>query len=146
MTLIRNKLEQLFQHYLIAFEQQNLTKAQQCYQLPCTLHTPDQVVLVANNADFEKAFLAIFSLLNQANVKRFTALSASFSELDNNIVLACVDWQFLDENNEVFTDFCAFYHLSFSKGQWRIFNVVSQELSQSVSLANPFKILNNITE
>ena len=139
-------IEQLFQGYLKAFQQQNIAATQQCYQLPCTMHTPDKVVLIDNDNIFEREFLDIFTILSHAEIKRFVALKASFSSLSENLILACVDWQFIGPKDEVFTDFCAFYHLALSEGQWRIFNVVSQELSQSVDLNIAFDITDNITK
>ena len=139
-------IEQLFQGYVKAFQQQNIAATQACYQLPCTLHTPDKVVLIESDKVFEREFLDIFTVLSHADIKRFVALKASFSELSEHLLLVCVDWQFIGPKNEVFTDFSAFYHLALSNGQWRIFNVVSQELSQSVDLNIAFDITYNITE
>jgi hypothetical protein len=148
--MYQKAIEQLFQRYIMAFHQQNMTATQQCYQLPCTLHTPDKVVFIDSDKVFEREFLDIFTVLSHAKINRFIALKASFSELSENLILACVDWQFIGHKDEVFTDFSAFYHLALSEGQWRIFNVVSQELSQSVNLNTAFNIgitpLNNITE
>ena len=143
MTFIQNDIEQLFQRYLTAFHQQNMVAIQQCYHLPCTLHTPDKVVLIDSDKVFEQEFLAIFTVLNHAEVSRFEAIKSTFSTLSENLILACVDWQFIGPNDEVFTDFSAFYHLAFSEGHWRIFNVASQELSQSVDLDSTFNIANN---
>jgi hypothetical protein len=56
------------------------------------------------------------------------------------LILACVDWQFIGSKGEVFTDFSAFYHIAFNDGQWKVFNVVSQELNQSVQLNTPYNI------
>ena len=133
-------IEELFQHYIVAFQQQNMSAIQQCYQLPCTLHTPDKVVLITNDKAFEKEFLDIFTILSHAKISQFLPLKSSFSKLKDDVILACVDWQFIGPNEEVFTDFSAFYHLVLTKGQWHIFNVVSQELSQSIDLETPFKI------
>jgi hypothetical protein len=144
MPLMNKKnIERLFQRYLVAFHQQNMVDMQLCYQLPCMLHTPDKVVLIASDRVFEEEFSAIFSVLRDAKIKRFVALKACFSKLNENLILACVDWQFIGPNDEVFTDFSAFYHLTLSEGQWKIFNVVSQELSQSIDLDIPFDISYN---
>lgn len=139
-------IEQLFQRYLKAFHQQNMADTQQCYQLPCTLHTPDKVVLIEDASAFEREFLDIFTVLSHAKITQFDALRASFSELSENLLLACVDWQFIGDNGEIFTDFSAFYHIAFNNGQWKIFNVVSQELSQSVQLNTPLNISYKINE
>ena len=138
----KSAIELLFQRNLKAFQQQNMADIRTCYQLPCTLHTPDKVVLIDSDKVFEREFLDIFTVLSHADVKRFNVLKASFSELSENVMLACVDWQLIAANEEVFTDFSAFYHLVLCDGQWRICNVVSQELSQSVDLNSPFNISN----
>ncbi len=137
-------IEQLFQRYVAAFHQQNMADIQRCYQLPCTLHTPDRVVLIDSAKAFAGEFIDIFTVLNHANIVRFIALKASFSHLNDKLILACVDWQFIDANEQVFTDFSAFYHLAMEDGQWRIFNVVSQELSRSIELNTPLNIFYNI--
>ena len=143
-------IEKLFQRYLEAFHQQNMADTRKCYQLPCTLHTPDKVVLIENDKVFEQEFLDIFTVLSHAKIARFVALKASFSVLSDNLMLACIDWQFIDSDDTVFTDFSAFYHLALNDGQWQIFNVVSQELSQSIILDNAFEIIDtpliNITQ
>ncbi|MFT6918747.1 MAG: hypothetical protein ACJA2G_001367 [Cognaticolwellia sp.] len=139
----KSAIEQFFQRYLTAFHQQNMSDMQQCYQLPCTLHTPDKVVLIASDKVFEQEFLDIFTVLSHAEIKRFVALKSSFSQLSETLILACVDWQFIGPKAEVFTDFSACYHLALSEGQWRIFNVVSQDLSQSIDLKHAFNIFYN---
>jgi hypothetical protein len=139
----KSAIEQFFQRYLMAFHQQNMSDMQQCYRLPCTLHTPDKVVLIASDKVFEQEFLDIFTVLSHAEIKRFIALKASFSQLSETLILACVDWQFIGPEAKVFTDFSAFYHLALSEGQWRIFNVVSQDLSQSVDLKHAFNVFYN---
>ncbi|ASP47286.1 hypothetical protein [Cognaticolwellia beringensis] len=144
--MYKTVIEQLFQRYIKAFHQKNMADTQTCYQLPCTLHTPDRVVLIESDTVFKREFIDIFTVLSHAEIKRFVALKASFSVLSENLVLACIDWQFIGPKDEVFTDFSAFYHLALSDGQWRIFNVVSQELSQSVALDTAFDIAYNTAD
>lgn len=127
-------IELLFKQYITAFEQQDIAATQQCYQLPCTLHTPDKAMLIANADEFTKEFTAIFTQLSHADIKSFKALSASATKVNHALVIVCVDWQFITSVGDVFTDFSAFYHLSLIENQWRIINVVSQELSQSIAL------------
>ena len=139
--MYKRAIEQLFQRYLTAFHQQNMLDMRSCYQLPCILHTPDKVELMADNNSFEQAFLDIFTVLSHAQIKRFIALKASFSVLSEHLLIACVDWQFIDAKGDVFTDFSAFYHIALNDEQWQIFNVVSQELSQSITLNDTFDII-----
>ena len=144
--MTKQDIEQLFTQYINAFQARNIASTKACYQLPCTLHTPDKIVLIENDIDFEREFLDIFTVLNHAEITRFIPLKASFSELNEKIILACVDWQFLDANEQVFTDFTACYHIALSGEDWKIFNVVSQELSQSLLLSTSFNISNKINE
>lgn len=136
-------IESLFHQYIAAFKQQNIAKILACYQLPCTLHTPDKAVLIRDEGDFEREFTDIFAVLSHANIKTFNSAKASFSEIHSDLILACIDWQFFTQDGELFTDFSAFYHIALIKKQWKIVNVVSQELSQSVQLSTPIDISNN---
>ncbi|SEL83948.1 hypothetical protein SAMN05216262_12524 [Colwellia chukchiensis] len=140
------KIEQFFQAYLVAFEQRDIAMAQRCYHMPVTLHTPDKTVLINNSEAFKHEFTDIFTVLKQAEISHFSTLKASFSQLSKHLVLACVDWQFIGPSDEVFTEFSAFYNLTLSDGQWKIFTVVSQELSQSQDLAIAFNIVNNSSD
>lgn len=136
-------IEALFEQYVTAFEQQDIAKTLSCYQLPCTLHTPDKAVLICDVDDFEREFSDIFDVLSQAGIKTFNSAKASFSEVNSDLILACIDWQFFTQDGQLFTDFSAFYHIALVDKQWKIVNVVSQELSQSVALSTPFDISNN---
>lgn len=139
MTL-KKAIESLFQQYVQAFSEQDIESVSNCYQLPCTMHTPDRVVLINDQQSFTTEFNGIFSQLTQADIYAFKALQASFSQVTENLCLVAIDWQFIDKTGQVFTDFSAFYHIAFIEQQWRIINVVSQELSQSKCLATVIKI------
>ena len=144
--MTKKEIEQLFTHYIHAFQLRNIESIKMCYQLPCTLHTPDKIVLIENDIDFEGEFLDIFAVLNHAQITRFMPLKASFSVLSEQLVLACVDWQFIGENEQVFTDFTACYHIALNSEDWKIFNVVSQDLSQSLTLETAFNISDKTNE
>jgi hypothetical protein len=142
-------IEQLFRHYIKAFQAYDIASARACYHVPCTLHTPDNVVHIADEQGFIREFEDIFAMLQHANICDFKVLSASYTRVSDTIILACVDWQFLNQQEksqkpEVFTDFSAFYHIGLFNGQRKIFNVVSQELSQSTKLNTIF--LDKITQ
>tara|TARA_R110000782_G_scaffold2311_1_gene9017 strand:- start:5 stop:259 length:255 start_codon:yes stop_codon:yes gene_type:complete len=79
-------IEQLFQRYLKAFHQQNMVDIRKCYQLPCTLHTPDQVVLIDNESIFEREFLDIFTVLSHAKITRFVAFAYSHASRSPNTI------------------------------------------------------------
>ncbi|MDG1752839.1 MAG: hypothetical protein P8I03_14460 [Thalassotalea sp.] len=131
-------LVNLFLRYTAAFKCYDLSTVKQCYQLPCTLHTPDKVVYLASEIDLEKEFIQIFTVLQNAKISDIKITKATFNVSVNGAIDMCIDWAFIDENNKVFTDFCAFYHLVEIEEQFKIISVVSHELSNSVEL--PFNV------
>jgi len=137
------QIETLFDHYLAAFSAYDLDAVVACYHIPCTLHTPDKIVLINSIDDCRQELNDIFTQLKQANTAKIIARKASYMSINDELVLACVDWDFIDEQGQVFADFCAFYHLSIpnsTKQEIAIVNVVSHELSNSLSLSNVFSI------
>lgn len=137
------QIETLFDHYLTAFRSYDLDGVVACHHLPCTLHTPDKIVLVNSIDDCRQEFNDIFTQLKQANTAKIVAQKASYMSINKDLVLACVEWDFIDEQGQVFSDFCAYYHVSVLNGANQtlaIVNVVSHELSNSLSLANVFSI------
>mgnify|MGYP005985317867 CR=1 FL=1 len=137
------QIENLFNHYLAAFSAYDLEGVVACYHIPCTLHTPDKIALVNSIEDCRQEFSDIFTQLKQANTAKIVARSASYMSINDDLLLACVDWDFIDDQGEVFADFCAYYHISAlnsTEQELAIINVVSHELVNSLSLANTFSI------
>jgi len=126
-----DKLEQLFHTYLHAFINYDISAVSECYQDVCSLTTPDKMLVIETKGEFEQEFQMIFTQLRQAGMTDVKALNASCISVGNNIVLACVDWAFYDNDKNVFADFSAFYHLEYQQGCYKIFSVNSQDLSQS---------------
>lgn len=137
------QIEALFDNYLAAFSAYDLDAVVACYHIPCTLHTPDKIVLVNSIDDCRQELNDIFTQLKQANTAKIIAQKASYMSISDDLLLACVDWDFIDEQGQVFADFCAYYHISIlnsTKHRLAIVNVVSHELANSLSLANVFSI------
>ncbi len=111
-----------------------------CYLLPCTLSTPDKVVLLNDEMSFKNEFLQIFSLLKSENISAFKVSNASFDEIAENLVVAAIDWQFLDQANNLFTEFTAIYHLTKVAKNFKIINIISQDISQSIELSQSLSI------
>lgn len=147
--MLKQKLEALFGHYLAAFENYDLNKVCACYHLPCTLNTPDKVIVVNDIEQCREEFKEIFAQLQQANTDKIVAQKASYKQLNENLILACIDWDFIDNKAQVFADFSAFYHISVSYTdsaeetiqELKIINVVSHELSNSISLPHSFSVV-----
>ncbi|MFT5758604.1 MAG: hypothetical protein ACI9LM_003350 [Alteromonadaceae bacterium] len=132
--MINQQLENLFQKYISAFKRYDLAAVQQYYQLPCTLHTPDKIAYLENDTHFKQEFDDVFTVLGHANTQNIIATKASYNLSVGDALDVCIDWAFVDDKNEVFSDFCAFYHLVKVEQQYKIINVVSHDLSNSVTL------------
>ncbi|WP_281558675.1 hypothetical protein [Thalassomonas sp. RHCl1] len=134
------KLQTFFQTYRKGFLAYDVQAIEKCYQWPCTLNTPDKCVYIENLDDLAREFDEIFLQLKQADTQDIQALKASFTPLSENLLLACVDWQFINSSSEVFTDFSAIYHLMISGGEIKIINVISHDISNSLALSQPILI------
>jgi len=141
--VITQQLKCLFERYISAFSAYELDAVIACYQLPCTLHTPDKVVLLNNIDECKQEFGDIFAQLKQAKTAKIIARKASYISISGDLLLVCVNWDFIDEQENVFADFCAYYHirvLNNTEQPLAIVNVVSHELVNSIPLANEFTI------
>jgi hypothetical protein len=140
--MINQQLDNLFQEYISAFKQYDLSAVQNCYQLPCTLHTPDKIAYLADNRSFKQEFDDIFTVLQHAKTENIIATKSTYNIGVGETIDVCIDWAFIDDKKEVFADFCAFYHLIKIGEQYKINSVVSHDLSNSVTLAFELDITN----
>jgi hypothetical protein len=131
----------LFKDYISAFEKYDLTAARTCYHLPCTLHTPDKIAYLSDRESFDKEFEEIFIVLKHAKTKKIIPTAASYNNSANSSVDICVDWAFIDDNDEVFADFTAFFHVIKIAEQFKIVSVVSHDLTNSIELALPLTLI-----
>lgn len=135
------KIANLFKGYLSAFKTYDLDKVAACYHLPCTLNTPDKVVLLKNDEDCQQEFSDIITQLQQAKTSDIVARKASYSLVTENLFVVSIDWEFIDGQGEIFADFCAVYHLTVIYNTLKIISVVSHDLSNSLSLDYPFVLI-----
>ncbi len=131
------KLQELFKRYQDAFIHYNIDEVSSCYHLPCTLNTPDKVILLSSPSDCLQEFGTIFTQLKEAKTSGIIAKKSSFEQVSKQIYLVCIDWDFIDGQGQVFADFTAIYHVLDSEGALRIVNVISHELDSSLSLTEP---------
>jgi len=131
------KLQQLFKQYQHSFINYEHDGVNRCYHLPCTLNTPDKIVLLSSLADCQAEFGAIFTQLKDANTSDIIAKKASFEQMSKQLYLVCIDWDFIDGQGQVFADFAAIYHVLDIDGVLKIVNVVSHELESSLTLTEP---------
>ncbi|MEY8214400.1 MAG: ketosteroid isomerase family protein [Colwellia sp.] len=136
----KEKIEALFNHYLTAFKSYDLNTVAACYHLPCTLHTPDNLVFVNNKIDCQQEFSKIFVQLKQATTSDIIANKATYQQVSDHLWLVSIDWAFINDEKQVFADFCAIYHLIDVDGHLKIVNVVSHELSNSLTLKHTLKL------
>jgi len=128
------RLQQLFKHYQNAFINYNVNEVSSCYHLPCTLNTPDKIVLLLTPDDCLQEFNAIFTQLKAASTGDIIAQKASYQQVSDQLSLVCIDWDFIDSQGAVFADFAAIYHVLDIDGTLKIVNVVSHELGNSLLL------------
>jgi len=140
--LLATQLQNLFIQYHQAFRKQNIADALACYHFPCTLITPDRLVLLSNLKEAEQEFAQIFEGINNVNITSFKALEASYESINENIIAVNVHWQFFDDNQEIIADFSALYHILKNEQQFKIFQVISHEVESSLNLSFPL----NLTE
>lgn len=140
--MLTTQLQQLFNGYHQAFKAQNITEVLSCYHLPCTLLTPDRLVLLDNEQAAVSEFTEIFSGINGLDIQSFKALEASYGmvneAVDEPIIMVNIHWQFFNASNEVLADFCALYHIIKIQQQLKIFQVISHENEQTINL--PFSL------
>ena len=145
---IATKLQQLFRQYQYAFMHYDMDELQQCYHLPCTLNTPDKILLIKSENDFLQEFDAIFTQLKSAQTSNIVAKQCSFEQISQQLYLVCIAWDFIDGHGEVFADFAAIYHVldckhnineiessAIRKNTVKIINVVSHELDSALTLS-----------
>jgi len=131
------KLEQFFKYYQNAFIHYDINAVSHCYHLPCTLNTPDKIVLLNSQSDCHKEFNAIFTQLKEAKACNIIAKKSTFEQVSKQLYLVCIDWDFIDEQGQVFADFSAIYHVLENDDALKIINVISHELDSSLTLAQP---------
>jgi len=140
ILMLKEQIETLFEHYLTAFKAYDLNAVVACYHQSCTLHTPDKLVLIKCIDDCRQEFNDIFSQLQQAKIGDIKALNASYTLITEELLVVSIDWAFIDEQGEIFADFCAIYHLALIDDELKIINVVSHELSNSLTLEQPLEL------
>jgi len=138
-SALEKQLQQMFQAYLHAFKNYDLAGVVQHYNVPSTLNTPDSIILINNENECQNILSDILTQLKTANIVEIIAKNPSYQVLTQEIVLVCIDWFFLDDTSEVFTDFSAVYHIAQVNSTLKIVNVNSHELSNSLSLT-PFNL------
>lgn len=131
------KLQELFKRYQQAFIHYNIDEVSRCYHLPCTLNTPDKVILLSSPSDCLQEFGTIFTQLKEAQTSDVIAKKSSFEQLSKQVYLVCIDWDFIDGQGQVFADFTAIYHVLNDEGTLKIMNVISHELDSSLTLTEP---------
>lgn len=136
------KIVTFFKNYLAAFECYDLNKMTRCYHFPCTLHTPDRIVLLSDIKTCEQEIKTIFNQLQQEKSTNIQVKKASYSAITDNLLLANIEWEFIDDKNAIFANFCAIYHLILINNELKIISVVSHDLSNSQSLDYPIILTN----
>lgn len=135
---IATQLGQLFERYQNAFIAYDIDTLSDCYHLPCTLNTPEQITLLTNKVDCQQEFETIFSQLKEGNINKVIAKQASYKQVSEQLYLVCIEWDFIDAEEDLFADFAAIYHILVSDSGLSIINVTSHDLECALSLPEKF--------
>ena len=138
--MLKKQLENLFKNFQEGFKNYNLEQVSTCYHVPCTLNMPDRLVFVKNEQDLADEISSIFTQLNQGKVTNIIAVNASYQTLSEKLILTAIDWHFIDENEQLFADFCGIYHIQIIGDELKIINVASHELANSLCLENKLSV------
>ncbi|MGB0937535.1 MAG: hypothetical protein ACPGTQ_08755 [Colwellia sp.] len=141
---MKKTLETFFSNYLNAFKNYDLAAVSNCYAIPCTLNTPEKIVLINNLDSCKKEFDAIFEQLKKERMEEIRVNQSSYMAMSDDLVLTSINWQFVDVDGEVFASFCAVYHISIEKNQntnsCKIINIASHHDENSIKLSSSFTI------
>lgn len=122
------------QHYIDALAVYDVVLIRDYYHLPCTLSTPDNVVLLLDDVLFEQEFNKIFNQLKEAKIASFKVLNTSYQLVSEHLLLLNIDWQFIQSDGNLFTEFSAIYHIVIIEKKLKIVSVISQDINQGLSL------------
>lgn len=128
-------LSSFFQQYTHHFFQYDVSAVKSFYQTPCTLSTPDKLVVLTEK-NIDKELNSIFEQLTQVKLNAIKALNSSYEQITNDLILVNIDWQLFTGNEQLFTEFCAVYHLVKIDNTFKIINISSQEFNQGLRLEN----------
>lgn len=93
------------------------------------MSTPEQA-LVLSEHNLRETVAGILQQLQQAGVSQYHISKASY-HVKGEQLIAVVDWQFIDAQQQVFTDFVAIYHIVKDGEQDKIASVVSHDQANS---------------
>ena len=140
MNTLTSKIEQFFHDFIDGFKTNNIKQLQGCYHFPCTLNTPDHIDIIVNEEQLTAYLDAIFAQLENEQFSQLQISNAHYTVMNNELILASIDWAFIDAAGEVFSQFSAFYHLACKNTQFSIMNAVSHDIKNSQKLMVPFHV------
>lgn len=130
---MNQSLSAFFKAYINAFFHYNTDEVKSFYQLPCTLNTPEQLLVLTQNT-IDEELTKIFNQLKAANLSGMKMFNSSYDEVTESLAVVNISWQLFTEDEQLYTEFFALYHVVNIEGSWKILNINSQALEQSVAL------------
>tara|TARA_B110000114_G_scaffold103755_1_gene109201 strand:+ start:359 stop:793 length:435 start_codon:yes stop_codon:yes gene_type:complete len=136
--MLTTNVQALFHNFKEGINHLNLIKVVDCYHLPCTLNTPDKLSLINTKAELESEVKSLFTQLTKECFYRFELSNTSYMKLTDDMIFASIDWTFIDDNHQVFSEFSAFYHLVIKDKKLKIINATSHQINNGQRLLIPF--------
>lgn len=132
----KHKLQAFLQGYIQCFREYDLNALKTYYQLPCTLSTPEKLVLVTTDTEFEQEFSQIFTQLQEANTTALSFTDVSYTKITDAVATLGGQWRFICDQKTVFAEFFACYQLIEQNNKITIVNVMSHEIDNRVTFSH----------
>jgi len=136
--MLTTNVQALFHDFQEGINHLDLIKVVDCYHLPCTLNTPDKMSLINTKTELESEVKSLFTQLTDECFAQFELSNTSYMKLTDDVIFASIDWAFIDDNHQVFSEFSAFYHLAIKDKKLKIINATSHQINNGQRLLIPF--------
>lgn len=137
---MKEELQQLFQSYITGLSYREIDTLAECYALPCTLTSADQVVVITSEEQLIEEVSKMTSWIDESGVSSICVVAASYLPQDENLAIAECEWKFIDEDENTISEFSTLFHIQVSKKQAKIIHVNSHDNQISVDLPHSIDI------
>ena len=137
---MKEQLQQLFQSYITGLSYCEIDTLAECYTLPCTLTSADQVVVITSEEQLDEEVGKMTSWIDESDVASICVVAASYLQQDENLAIAECEWKFIDQDENTISEFSTLFHIQVFEKQAKIIHVNSHDNQISVDLPHSIDI------
>lgn len=137
---MKEELQQLFQSYVTGLSYREIDTLAECYALPCTLTSADQVVVITSEERLNQEVENMTSWIEESGVSSICLVAASYFEQDESTAIAVCEWKFVDQDENTISEFSTLFHIQVSEKRAKIIHVNSHDNQISVDLPHSIDI------